>query len=344
MIAAVVVGLCGLNISCGTSPAWGITEYAIPTAQSSPEGITIGPDGAIWFTEGHVNKIGRISPTGRITEYVIPMAASSPAGITSGPDGALWFTEYGANKIGRVTTRGEFTEFSIPTAGSSPAGITSGPDGALWFTETYGNKIGRMSTTGQFKEYSTPNPRTFPEAITKGPDGALWFVEPDPNNSIGRVTTQGRFTEYKIPTAKSIPNEITNGPDGAIWFTEAGKEIKEPARSEGSRRQANSPSSMSQMLIETSSESPRLRRRTVVLRERRQQGRSHDNKREYHRVCHSHCENQDHQRCDFRELAYIYHGWPCKYDLVYRKRGKQGRCPQADGRQLTIVFSGTIEP
>jgi sugar lactone lactonase YvrE len=37
-----------------------ITEYAIPTSGSSPNGITVGPDGNLWFTEGSSHKIGVI--------------------------------------------------------------------------------------------------------------------------------------------------------------------------------------------------------------------------------------------------------------------------------------------
>src|SRR5215467_11039189 len=45
-----------------------ITEFSIPTAKSIPFGITVGPDGNLWFTESNANRIGRISPAGTITE------------------------------------------------------------------------------------------------------------------------------------------------------------------------------------------------------------------------------------------------------------------------------------
>ena len=38
-----------------------ITEYSMPTANSSAFGITSGPDGALWFTEQGSNQIGRIT-------------------------------------------------------------------------------------------------------------------------------------------------------------------------------------------------------------------------------------------------------------------------------------------
>jgi virginiamycin B lyase len=43
------------------STAGAIAEFAIPTPDSGPWGITAGPDGAMWFTESAAVQIGRIS-------------------------------------------------------------------------------------------------------------------------------------------------------------------------------------------------------------------------------------------------------------------------------------------
>src|SRR5258708_15456539 len=40
-----------------------ISEFRAPTADSGPQGITTGPDGALWFTELNGNKNGRLAPT-----------------------------------------------------------------------------------------------------------------------------------------------------------------------------------------------------------------------------------------------------------------------------------------
>ena len=55
-----------------------ITEYPIPTPAGVPDGITAGPDGALWFIEYAGNKIGRITTAGVITEFPIPTANSHP--------------------------------------------------------------------------------------------------------------------------------------------------------------------------------------------------------------------------------------------------------------------------
>src|ERR1019366_8533230 len=106
-------------LSPGQSPP-PITEFATPTALSEPSFMTIGPDGALWFTEFTGNKIGRITTAGAITECPIPTAAVGPDGITAGPDGALRVTEYNLNKIGRITTAGAITEYLVPTAAVGP--------------------------------------------------------------------------------------------------------------------------------------------------------------------------------------------------------------------------------
>src|SRR5438105_4777991 len=81
------------------TPSGTITEFPIPTANSSPRGIAAGPDGNLWFTEFDSGVIGRITTTGTITEFPIPNSGANPWGIAAGPDGRLWFAELGVDKI-----------------------------------------------------------------------------------------------------------------------------------------------------------------------------------------------------------------------------------------------------
>jgi hypothetical protein len=55
-----------ISLSTSVPLAWAtagtITEFLLPTAGSNPGGITLGPDGKMWFTEQSLgNKIGRIT-------------------------------------------------------------------------------------------------------------------------------------------------------------------------------------------------------------------------------------------------------------------------------------------
>lgn len=88
------------------TPGGTITEYDLPHADSQPAGITLGPDGVIWFTENGGDRIGTITSAGDITEYDIP-SGSQPYGITVGPDHNLWMTENGGfGSIDKVSLSG----------------------------------------------------------------------------------------------------------------------------------------------------------------------------------------------------------------------------------------------
>ena len=63
----------------GAAPSF--KSFRIPTANSEPEGITLGSDGNMWFTEAAANQIGRIDPRGNITEFVVPQPLSAPVDI-----------------------------------------------------------------------------------------------------------------------------------------------------------------------------------------------------------------------------------------------------------------------
>ena len=200
-------------VSCMTAllPAQtAISVKAYPSAEAGR--ITMGPDGALWFTETVAGKIGRITTSGVITEYAIPTPNSFPFGITTGPDGALWFTEVQSQKIGRITTDGSVTEY--PAGGSSSSSflsnITAGADGALWFNKhCFG--ISRITTAGVVTDYPTTS---CPFGLTRGPDDALWFAD---LYRVGRMTTDGEVTSY--PLEDYGLQAITVGPDDALWFT-----------------------------------------------------------------------------------------------------------------------------
>jgi virginiamycin B lyase len=187
---------------------------------NAPTGITLGPDGAMWFSDQGAGTIGRIDMSGAVATFP---AGGSPQSIAAGPDRNLWYTLKGPGRIGRMTLAGETTVFPLPNANAESYSIASGPDGNLWFTEANPSRLGRITPAGEVTEFAVPSAPSWIGSITPGPDGNLWFTEPSADR-IGRITPSGSVTEFALPSAGSGPAHITAGLDGNLWFTESSAE------------------------------------------------------------------------------------------------------------------------
>ncbi len=228
-VSTLILTLTPLMLAPTATASTVINEYPITGCPNncSMNGITSGPDGALWagVYNGVNSYVDRVTTSGNITSYQVTCCSDSngaydfPGRITTGPDGTLWFTlGGGASKgfIGQITTSGNVTKFPM-NGNPAPYGIASGPDGNLWFANNQGNSIGSISTSGTFgSNYPVPTGANNPVNIVTGVDGALWFTVG--SNNIYRVTTAGVFTGYPISSGAF---DITTGPDGALWFTES---------------------------------------------------------------------------------------------------------------------------
>ena len=203
------------------------------------KGITLGPDGNVWFTS-FFDRVGRITPSGVITVFSDGITSGShPAAITGGPDGNVWFTEASHDAIGRITPAGVVTELPFVTDAGGADGITTGPDGNLWFTAKFA--IDRMTPTGEVTGFTHGLEAQYdahgdlingtPYAITAGPDGNLWYSKFVAQSAIvGRITTDGVVSEFEVPLPPSQPsvpaqllfNDIAPGPGGTLWYSSMG--------------------------------------------------------------------------------------------------------------------------
>ena len=81
--------------TAATPAAAGVVTSFSAGIFARPDGITAGPDGALWFTNDGNNSIGRITDRRHGHATSPTPSISDPTGITAGPDGALWFTNSG---------------------------------------------------------------------------------------------------------------------------------------------------------------------------------------------------------------------------------------------------------
>lgn len=110
------------------------TNYAVPTPLSSPVGIIVTPDSAIWFCEFLGQKIGRLNATtGEIKEYPVPPTLLGPAVMRALTDDRyIWFTAIVGNAIGRVDiATGEIKAYSNPALLNLPIEDTNDGNGNI---------------------------------------------------------------------------------------------------------------------------------------------------------------------------------------------------------------------
>jgi streptogramin lyase len=195
------------------------TEFSIPTTPAYPTAVTVGSDGAMWFTQANDGYIGRIPVTAtsgsQISQHILPAGSTlEVSAATVGPDGNVWYSNCDGS-VGKVTPAGAATVYPLPDGGIA-SGVTAGPDGNMWFTECVGLNVDRVTTSGTITSLPVSTPAL---GITEGPDGNIWEAQ-YMVNAIARVTPTGAVTAFTLPTASAEPFAITAGPDGNLWFIE----------------------------------------------------------------------------------------------------------------------------
>jgi virginiamycin B lyase len=184
----------------GTTKVW--HEISIGSAVGLPDGLAVGRDGEVWYTDDG-GYICHISSTDSFGCYPIHPSTKDiwMRGITMGPDGALWFTEDNLitiadtqNAIGRLTTTGKYSQWLLPRGGQ---------------------RIGRITTSGVITQFPLPR-GVYPFDIVSGPGSALWFTT---DTRVGRITTAGRITLWPIPGAQQFGG-IAVAPDGSLWLAD----------------------------------------------------------------------------------------------------------------------------
>ena len=236
-----------------------VTEYELPgsagsgashDANATPVGITVGPDGNIWFTEQRDNLIGVINPnTAPESGGVLPLSSgvvtvystgtgTNPTEIVSA-GGKLWVSELGDNgshnnRVGAFDPGNPglgVKQYALTnTADLQGLGIALGSDGNVWVA--LHNSAYSQGTLVSFDPSNPASQSQVAEAngilglyLTPGGDGNLYVTLK--GNQVGTIDLRAsgpdrRIQPFSTNNPTSVTNEITAGPDGNIWFTDKG--------------------------------------------------------------------------------------------------------------------------
>ena len=201
-----------------------VTEFPVPTADSQPQDIVLGPDGNLWFTEKAKNKIGRVIPSDPpvIEDFPLPTGFTEPFNITVGPDGRIWATAKGPTNAGVLKIDPATPAAMVGNDGYGAlvaAGIAAGADGKIWFGDQNGEKVIRIDPATMLKEAVNGE---IPIAgftgirnLAPGPDGNVWVTSF--GGKVARVTPAGVADVFD--TGGDTAWDIVPGPDGNLWYT-----------------------------------------------------------------------------------------------------------------------------
>jgi len=202
-----------------------LSPYTIPTGNANPQGITLGENGNMWFTEYNSSKVAEVTPSGSVSEFGTLFGSDSPQMLADRGDGTVWYAGYGGNHVGYVNEfNGVAGETTMPTGGSGPWDVVEAPNGYLYVSENLNDDMARLATLFQSPIPQTPvTSGSESESVVLGPDGNLWFTQFGLDH-IGVVspTTNAQIGYYATASPSSVPVDITVGKDGALWYTESG--------------------------------------------------------------------------------------------------------------------------
>ncbi len=223
-----------------------IQEFVIPTGCSEPVGITVDPNGNVWFAESAKRNIGKFDPnTKKFDEYALPdakeqektMPVASIWSMKFDDNGNLWFPDVQANAIWKFDPNtSRFETYKILTTtefGTSyPINFNFDKNGKIWFSEIYGKNIGMLdpskvehnTNSGIIELSARVDLETLgPLAIDN--EGNIWFTAltyPASGKLMKLEPEKKVFTTFNMPEGVSSPVGIAPDRDGNLWINDHG--------------------------------------------------------------------------------------------------------------------------
>lgn len=128
-------------------------------ALASVDGLSFGPDGALYLNGVSTNKLFRLAinadgSAGALTELKLSQEIKGPDGMRFGDDGVLYLAENGAGRVSAVTFEGDTANIRVIGEGGwdMPVAVTQ-HGSTLWVLESKFSKMGGTEDPGAFYAY-----------------------------------------------------------------------------------------------------------------------------------------------------------------------------------------------
>ena len=211
------------------------TETPTPTANTSPYGMTVAPDGVtIWFTENSLSSVGSFTApaNGVLTKAAIKeypftgVAGTTPHLITTDATGTPWFSTGFGGQIGEVTG-GTVTTFCVSNAVSSPhiSGIGVDSTGKVWFDDSLNARIGYLTPASYNNDCANGSSAGITYTILPNSPHTHDGLVVDGHNNVF-FAEQYNDTLGEIPVGTALPPPASiypPGPTNKTWYFAEGR-------------------------------------------------------------------------------------------------------------------------
>ncbi|WP_431277139.1 cell wall-binding repeat-containing protein [Leifsonia poae] len=228
--AAVLAGAGIITPAVAVPPppnAANIPEYDTSKNQL-PNGMTLGPDGNMWF--GEADGIGKVTPSGKVTEIGFDKTQLLGANTVNSYPSSFVFDAAGNLYVGGGVPGDSGYIAELPAGASklivkqrftyTVNQLTLGPNGNLYFTMPFmDDYIEEISTSfGALTDhYLGTNSSSRVDFAFMGPD-TIYYLSDSSLYSI-YLPTNTRTTVMFVPTADYGEGALRKDPAGNIWFS-----------------------------------------------------------------------------------------------------------------------------
>ena len=159
-------------------------QYKLPTEDSGPFAVVVGPSGKVWFSQQTVGQIGYIDPnSGEIKEFAPDTPLATPETMTFDLDGNIWIAEH--QEGGGITKYNpyldSFERIQAPDGAAFPNSAVFDRYQNVWFALHTVDKIAAYDPhNGNLIEVPIPTTESWIQFTTSDDKNNIWFVEQKP--------------------------------------------------------------------------------------------------------------------------------------------------------------------
>jgi cysteine-rich repeat protein len=198
------------------------TYYDLPEADAAEVGLSIptaygcdtAPDGTVWWSQLHGQRIGRFDPVTEVVRAWKP-PFYGPRRLHVGADGIVWVPGYGTGTLGRFDPAIErWKSYDLPTGIPGPPGFGNSEtpyalnvnreNGEVWIAGSNSDTLIRFDPSREeFTAFPLPTMSSYTREVEFDADNNIWTCtssQPPAEGEIGR----GKFIKIELPPVTAL--------------------------------------------------------------------------------------------------------------------------------------------